>query len=687
MSSSRDSLSSVRFPRNQAEATMLSVRPGPDSEIALRKLASKLRHSVELKTVQITLYASDCRPPLLHVLDPPQARMNEGFADRAEGSPARIVWQQERPLMISALNDATRFPEYVQWMRDVGLQRECVMPVRCTRGCLGAIGFGLVNDDQSDQRAFEASAVECATALNDILVREALWTRIELAHERDRAQLLREINHTLASHGDIQNLWAAVADTVKRIVPHEASGIALYNEQTSTFRRLVSVGRELFPEGSFPAQRSAEGFALQSGRALVLSLSNIDRFPSEILRRLRDEHALRSGCMLPLIYNGRKLGVVGIASRREAAFGPEELSMLDGLAAQVSIAVENALAHQEIEALKSRLRHQSEYLDQEISTACDFELIGNSQSFLRILKQVEQVAPTDATILIQGETGSGKELIARAIHQLSSRKEQPLVKVNCSAIPTGLLESEFFGHEKGSFTGAIARRMGRFELANQGTLFLDEVGDIPLELQPKLLRVLQEKEFERIGGTKTIQVDVRLVAATNADLSQLVEEKEFRSDLYYRLNVFSIELPPLRDRPADIIPLAQRFAQTFARRFKKPIELIPPDVQEALVRYHWPGNIRELQNVIERAVIVSQGSVLQVLLPEAPAHAKDTTLAATDREYIIRVLNETNWVISGRHGAANRLGLNRSTLQSKMRKLEIRRPAHHSLARSERRVP
>ena len=386
--------------------------------------------------------------------------------------------------------------------------------------------------------------------------------------------------------------------------------------------------------------------------------------------------------MLPLISPSRSLGVLGLVSCREGAFGPEHLETLMGVAAQISIAVENALAHRELESMKNTLHAEKQYLDEEVQTACDFDLIGTSEGFLRTLRQVEVAAPTDSTILIQGETGSGKELIALAIHRLSSRRDRALVKINCSAIPTGLLESEFFGHEKGAFTGAIARRIGRFELAHQGTLFLDEVGDIPRELQPKLLRVLQEKEFERIGGSKTVQVNVRLVAATNADLAQMVANKEFRSDLYYRLNVFPITIPPLRERPEDIVPLAQRFAQKFARNMRKQIEVIPPHVQQALLQYHWPGNIRELQNVIERAVILSRGPALEVRLTEVgPASSepsppgKDATLAGIDREYIVRVLNDTNWVLSGKNGAANRLGLNRSTLQSKMRKLGIHRPA------------
>ncbi|HTN73059.1 MAG TPA: sigma 54-interacting transcriptional regulator, partial [Methylomirabilota bacterium] len=323
-------------------------------------------------------------------------------------------------------------------------------------------------------------------------------------------------------------------------------------------------------------------------------------------------------------------------------------------------------------------------LQDEIRTEYNFEeIIGESPVLKQILEQLQTVAPTDSTILILGETGTGKELIARAIHNLSARRERTLVKVNCAAIPTGLLESELFGHEKGAFTGAIAQRVGRFELAHRGTLFLDEVGDIPLELQPKLLRVLQEQEFERLGSARTIRVDVRLVAATNVDLAQKMAENQFRSDLYYRLNVFPVTIPPLRERREDIPLLVRYFAQKYARRMKKPIDVIPAQGMAVLSEYRWPGNVRELENFIERAVILSRGVELQLPLAELKQRAKLTavtsldglaTLEHAEREHIVRALGETDWVIGGPAGAAARLGMKRTTLQSRMRKLGIARP-------------
>jgi len=561
-------------------------------------------------------------------------------------------------------------------MKELGLQTEWLLPVTVAERCLGAIGFGWTTGRKGNQPkldVLQSAANQYAVALAEIVnLREAEWVRGELTRERNRSRLLIQINNTLVDHLDPDDLWRHISECLRRIVPHDFLGIALYDQQTSTLRRLGHGG--LFTEECLPLEGSGAGFAIQSGKPVLITPSDVHKFRPSLFRKCIAETSFGTGCIVPLISRGQSLGVFGLVSRREGAFGPEHLEILTGVAAQTSIAVENAIARNELEILKDRLRAEKQYLDEEAQSACDFDLIGSSEAFRRILKQVEVAAPTDSTILIQGETGSGKELIALAIHRLSGRRERALVKVNCSAIPTGLLESEFFGHEKGAFTGAIARRTGRFELAHEGTLFLDEVADIPRELQPKLLRVLQEKEFERIGGMRTIKVDVRLVAATNADLEQMVADKAFRSDLYYRLNVFPITVPSLRERPEDIVPLAQRFAQKFARRMKKAVEVIAPETQQALMLYHWPGNIRELQNVIERAVILSRGPVLQVPLSEMKLVVNDATLAGTEREYIVRILRETNWVVSGNNGAARRLGLNRSTLQSKMRKLGIRRP-------------
>jgi formate hydrogenlyase transcriptional activator len=386
---------------------------------------------------------------------------------------------------------------------------------------------------------------------------------------------------------------------------------------------------------------------------------------------------------LPLTTARRRLGILVFACKQPYAYETADVSFLQLVANQVAVSVENALVFQEIEALRDQLSKENAYLEEEVRTEHNFgEIIGESAALRRVLQEVETVAATGSTVLIRGETGTGKELIARAVHDLSPRQGRTFVKLNCAAIPTGLLESELLGHEKGAFTGAVSQKVGRFELAHRGTLFLDEVGDIPPELQPKLLRVLQEQEFERLGGTKTIKVDVRLVAATNCDLARMVADGRFRADLYYRLNVFPVVLPPLRERRDDIPRLVRHFTQHFARRMGRRIETIPPAVLDALVGYSWPGNIRELQNVIERAVILSLGPALQVPLGDlqlvatmaSVPTAAAVTLADAEREHILGALRETGWVVSGPKGAAVRLGMKRSTLQEKMRKLGISRP-------------
>jgi formate hydrogenlyase transcriptional activator len=379
-------------------------------------------------------------------------------------------------------------------------------------------------------------------------------------------------------------------------------------------------------------------------------------------------------------------------------FSPRDLEFLSLVANQVAIAVENALAYHEIAELKDRLAQEKVYLEDEIRSELNFdEIVGRSSALRSVLQEIETVAPTDSTVLIYGETGTGKELIARAVHNLSGRQSNSFVKLNCAAIPTGLLESEMFGHERGAFTGAISQRVGRFELAHRGTMFLDEIGEVPLELQPKLLRVLQEREFERLGSSRTLHTDARLIAATNRDLESLVADLKFRSDLYYRLNVFPVRVPALRERQDDIPLLVRHFVQQFSRRMSKAIDTIPSETMSMLLRYPWPGNIRELQNVIERAVIVTVGPVLKVpgddlRLPPASASSIPHSRAAVshranpdgdarnmravlddaERKQILAALEQTNWTVAGPDGAAVRLGMKRSTLQSRMQKLGIR---------------
>ncbi len=395
--------------------------------------------------------------------------------------------------------------------------------------------------------------------------------------------------------------------------------------------------------------------------------------------------------ILPLVSRSRVLGIFGVVKYQDAAFTSDDIEFLTQIANQVAIAVENACAFGEIRELKEKLAQEKLYLEDEIRSEMNFaQIVGKSAPLRRVLKQVETVAPTDSTVLIYGDTGTGKELIARAIHDLSPRRSKPFVKLNCAAIPTGLLESELFGHEKGAFTGAIAQRIGRFEVANGGTIFLDEIGEVPLELQTKLLRVLQEREFERLGSSRTLRTDARLIAATNRDLETMVSEQRFRSDLFFRLNVFPVHVPPLRERHGDIPLLVRHFTQQFSRRMNRVIETIPSATMDALSRYHWPGNIRELQNVIERAVIISTGPALNIdisdlkfskadLPAKKPASPKSTNgalhsvLEETERQEILKALKESNWVVAGPNGAAAHLAMKRSTLQLRMQKLGITR--------------
>ncbi len=397
-------------------------------------------------------------------------------------------------------------------------------------------------------------------------------------------------------------------------------------------------------------------------------------------QRVKTE-GLLSGCDLPLIGRSGVVGVLSAMKRSERAFERDDVIFLEQVARQVAIAVENALEYEKAIKDRDKETKQRLYLEEEIRAQCG-AIVGESLPLKAALQLVSVVAPTDSSVLILGETGTGKELIARAIHDLSARRERAFVKLNCAAIPLGLLESELFGHEKGAFTGAIAQKMGRFELANNGTLFLDEVGDIPLELQAKLLRVLQEQEFERLGSNRTHKVDVRIIAATHRDLSSMVKQATFREDLYYRLKVFPISVPPLRQRTEDIPKLVRHFTELYARRMNKRIDEIPAETMDALVRYTWPGNVRELQNFIERAVILSPHSVLRAPTSELePFYAQGeanipmTGLQEVERDHIVRALEASNWVVGGRNGAAERLGMKRTSLVYRMRKLRISRAA------------
>jgi len=496
----------------------------------------------------------------------------------------------------------------------------------------------------------------------------------------ERYQGLLEVAQTIAAQRNLDALCRDLAQHLPRVVQVNFVALSLHDPLKNTMRLhtiQANVPADLVGGHEGPVDESPAGVVWQTQQALLVPrLAEESRWPTVIGHMKED--GTESFCFVPLTTARGQLGAMGFLSLQKEAYSDSDVEFLQQVAQQVAVAVENALAFQQIAELKDKLAKEKLYLEEELRFEHGFDdIIGDSAALRNVLKEVEVVAPTDSTVLIQGETGTGKELIARAIHRLSSRGERTFVKLNCAAIPTGLLESELFGHERGAFTGAISQKAGRFELADKGTIFLDEVGEIPLELQSKLLRVLQEQEFERLGSTKTIRVNVRLIAATNRDLKSLVETKQFRSDLYYRLNVFPVTMPPLRERREDIPILVRYFTQHYAVRMKKNIQTVPAKTLDVLSRYAWPGNIRELENLVERSVILTQGTDLQVSMGELETaghlSSSTTTLEDAEREQILRALHEARWVIGGPSGAAARLGIKRTTLQSKMQKLGITR--------------
>ena len=505
--------------------------------------------------------------------------------------------------------------------------------------------------------------------------------------DRKRAEeaLIFQLSGALLANMDAEKLLEAISASLREVIPHDNAGLVLYDEAAGDLvvQFLGGPGSEAFPgELRVPVDGSLSGIAFRTREPVLLESIAKASYAPQTLAYL-ERMGMQSGCWVPLVHHGNALGALSVVSRQEGSFGQRELEMLVQIAGQVAMAVDNAMAFRRIAELRDRLDQEKHYLEDEINLEHRFDdIVGESTGLRNVLRQIETVAPTDATVLIEGETGTGKELLARAVHRLSARSERTFIKLNCAAIPAGLLESELFGHEKGAFTGAIARKIGRLELANEGTLFLDEVGELALDLQPKLLRALQEREFERLGGTRPIPVNVRLIAATNRDLAKMVAEKQFRSDLFYRLKVFPVFAPSLRERAADIPILVRHFVSRHARRMGKTIETIPPEAMAALVAWKWPGNIRELENFLERAVILSRGPVLHVPLAELEAMEEEEesasatanpTLHAAERDHIVRALREAKGIIGGPGGAAKRLGLKRTTLNSKIKKFGIER--------------
>ena len=613
--------------------------------------------------------------------------ISPGLEMPMEESPGGWVWTHQQPLTVNDLSQEHRFPKLMSILRENGVNSFCAVPLTTAQRRLGAMGFGslqLRTYQDADLQFMQQVAKQVAVAVDNAFNSEAaIAYQRQLAHERDRQRLLLEVNNAVIAHLELRQLLKAISVSLSRWCPTtwRASRSSITTRSGCRRMRWTFRSNQDFVEtdDAIPLEGTPEGKAFTSRQTVLIRNLDTAEFPAEIMKRA-EAAGLRSGCAVPLISHGKVLGTLSVVSMQEDAFSQDDAELLTQIGAQVAIAVENALAFKQIAQLKDKLTKEKLYLQEEIQTEYNFqEIVGDSQTLRRVLKEVQTVAATASTVLILGETGSGKELIARALHNLSDRRERTFVKLNCAAIPTGLLESELFGHERGAFTGAIATKIGRFETADRGTLFLDEVGEIPLELQVKLLRVLQEQEFERLGSTKTMRVDVRVVAATNRDLEHMVEEQKFRSDLYYRLKVFPVMLPPLRERAEDIPALVRHFAQKFALRMKKRIETIPAEAMKALQTYPWPGNVRELENFIERAVILTSGPDLRVPLSELkvlspPANGSLKTLEDAEREHILKALREAKWTIGGAAGAAAKLGMKRTTLQSKMQKLGIMRP-------------
>ena len=544
---------------------------------------------------------------------------------------------------------------------------------------MASINLALPSTEDSNSRFTSRSLPGLAEVLETTASPKS-GVHAELRREKARLKLVLELTNQTASRQQLHDVVRAVMVSIRSGVLCDGVCIFLESSQGGELQvyTLDLPGDADFQEGAtIPVSGTIAGHVVQTAKPWSGTREEAcAHFPRQLLL----QPGFNTGCMLPISGRNRVVGTLGLVRRQNNSFSEDEINFLMQVSNQIGVAVEHALACQQIRELKEKLAQESVYVQDELRDETNFEeIVGTSTALRGVLAQVETVAPTDSTVLIYGETGTGKELIGRAIHNLSPRHGNAFVKLNCAAIPTGLLESELFGHEKGAFTGAIAQRIGRFELANRGTVFLDEVGEIPLELQTKLLRVLQEREFERLGSTRTIRTDARLIAATNRNLAEMVQEQNFRSDLFYRLNVFPVRVPALRERPEDIPLLVRHFVQHFARRMNRVIDTIPSETMNALVRYPWPGNIRELQNLIERAVILSTGPALRVPLQDLKnqavvGSARPQTLEEADRAHILATLKETKWVIAGTNGAAARLGMNRATLYFRMKKLGIVKP-------------
>jgi formate hydrogenlyase transcriptional activator len=591
-----------------------------------------------------------------------------------------------------------RYPRFKEWAKKIRLGSGLRVPLTTPHRRLGV--FGINRDTVNPFSEEEISFLELIGRVVAFALDDGLNLR-RAQHQNDQLQLLLDLTNRITSNLQPRDLLRAIAANIREVMRADAVTVVRPDAASEKFRVLAMDfphGKGVVKEELLITPSPAVMKALDTLKPVVINTWEPNELSSDASDLVAAE-GIKTFCNIPLVNRGRALGILSILRTTETPFSPGDVDFLSRASGQIAIAIENALAYHEISQLKDKLAQEKLYLEEEIRSEMNFEnIIGNSPVLKHVLELVETVAPSDSTVLLLGETGTGKELIARAIHDRSRRKDRTFVKLNCAAIPTGLLESELFGHEKGAFTGAIAQKVGRMELADQGTLFLDEVGDIPVEIQPKLLRAIQEREFERLGSIHTRRVNIRLVAATNRDLEKMIADREFRSDLYYRLHVFPIRIPPLRERKEDIPQLVSYFVQKFAKQMQKKIDSISPVIMRGFTAWEWPGNIRELENFVERAVIVTRGRSLDAPLGELrktntvephvaqrkvqqiageKTNSQSTQTSVADeyerrqRDEIVRALTASKGRVGGADGAAARLGMNRTTFLSRMKKFGI----------------
>ena len=652
-----------------------------DLDSLCRGLAQSLRRVVEFEYLGVMLYDSVRNVMGRHALTAVDSIAIEALPPLPmDEDPAAWVWCNQETLIISSIADERRWPEYIALCHRRDFSSLSLVPLTVGERRVGVLGFGgrAVYQPGLGELAFlERVASEFAVAVDAFLMQQLV------VRERDRLRVLFDITNALVSKLSREDLFTAISEQLSKVIAHDFAVLTLLEKETSKIHvhALHFTGDARLPIDYLSVQSDGlpASEAIVSGKPVIVNEPDPERFPSQGYKDLVQAGA-GAICSLPLTTSNGTIGALDMVRLTRSPFTDDDVNLGSQVARQVAIALENSLAYRELADMRDKVATEKLYLEDEIRYDQNVgNMVGESPSFRSLLRTVQVVAPTDATVLILGETGSGKELVARAVHEGSSRRTQSFVKLNCAAIPATLLESELFGHERGAFTGAIAPKIGRFELAHQGTLFLDEVGEIPLELQSKLLRAVQEQEFERLGSNRTIRVDVRLIAATNRDLKAMVDEHKFRSDLYYRLHVFPIRVPSLRERREDIPRLVRYFSERYASRMNRAIDSIASADIEALTRYVWPGNIRELQNVIERSVILTQGNVLTIAMPECQttpgtAGGRDSDMAPSmGRQRILQALKEAKGIVGGPNGAAASLGMKRTTLQSRMRKLKIDR--------------